>query len=374
MILRAALLVLSLALPAAAQDLAGRQAAETARAAAAQLQAAHQQLRLASRAEDRIAALTETVRAYETGLTALRAGLRQVTIRERALDRVFASRRAHIARLLGVLFTMERTPAPLLLLHPSGPIGTARSGQMIADLTPALQAEAEALRFDLETLQLLRGLQETSVAELEEGLTGVQVARAQLASALTQRLDLPRRFVTNQEAMDRLVTSSQTLNSFAIGLADLPESSLTPTERPNVGDLALPVSGTLLRGFNQVDAAGIRRPGWVIATAPASLVSSPLEATVRYAGPLLDYGKVIILEPAQGSLLILGGLRDVHVTTGEIIRRGGPVGLMGGALPSADDFLTETGQGTGAPATETLYMEVREAGAPVDPATWFARP
>ena len=370
----ALLVAMMLPLPALAQETTGRLAAETAMRAADDLRAARETLSLASRAEDRITALSETVRAYETGLSALRSGLRQVTIQERALSSAFETRRTQIASLLGVLTTMERAPAPLLLLHPTGPLGTARSGQMIADLTPALQAEADALKFDLETLQLLRGLQETAATDLEAGLSGVQVARAQLASAMSQRIDLPRRFVSDPVAMGALVEGAETLTAFATGLSDLPEASLAPVEGPTVGTLDLPVAGRILRRFQETDAAGIRRPGWIVATQPASLVTSPVDATIRYAGPLLDYGKVIVLEPAQGSLLILAGLREIYGTTGEIITQSAPVGLMGGALPSADDFLTETREGGGTQASESLYIEVREAGAPVDPATWFAGP
>ncbi|MGB1024817.1 MAG: peptidase M23, partial [Paracoccaceae bacterium] len=56
------------------------------------------------------------------------------------------------------------------------------------------------------------------------------------------------------------------------------------------GAVPLPVFGVLLGGFEAQDAAGISRPGLLLATAPAALVTSPWFGTVRYAGPLLDYG------------------------------------------------------------------------------------
>jgi hypothetical protein len=40
-------------------------------------------------ARDRVEALTETVRAYEQGLLALREGVRQAALRERAILTVF---------------------------------------------------------------------------------------------------------------------------------------------------------------------------------------------------------------------------------------------------------------------------------------------
>lgn len=45
---------------------------------------------------------------------------------------------------------------------------------------------------------------------------------------------------------------------------------------------------------------------------------------------------------------------------------------MGGPEPEAKEFLFTAASAGEANRTETLYMEVRRGGAPVDPATWFA--
>jgi septal ring factor EnvC (AmiA/AmiB activator) len=106
------------------------------------LATAMQALETAAKARDRVAALTQTIRAYEEGLAALREALRQAELRETTLTLSFNAKRDRIAQLLGVLAQMEADPGPLLLLHPDGPLGTARSGMILAEVTPALQAEA----------------------------------------------------------------------------------------------------------------------------------------------------------------------------------------------------------------------------------------
>jgi len=131
------------------------------------------------------------------------------------------------------------------------------------------------------------------------------------------------------------------------------------------------VAGTILRHAGEADAAGITRPGIVIATRPRALVTTPAPATVRYRGPLLDYGNVIILEPQAGILLVIAGLDVVYGKTGEVLPGGSPVGLMGGPVIGDDGLLTATGDGAGFRRTETLYVEVRENNTPVDPETWF---
>ncbi|NHX27580.1 peptidoglycan DD-metalloendopeptidase family protein, partial [Escherichia coli] len=138
------------------------------------------------------------------------------------------------------------------------------------------------------------------------------------------------------------------------------------------GALPLPVQGVVLRQFNETDAAGVRRPGLIIATPPLALVTTPSPATIRYLGPLLDYGNVIILEPASDSLLVLAGLEQVYGAVGEVLPAGAPVGLMGGADPNVAAFLNDTQQGGGATRPETLYIELRQNNTPVDPSAWFS--
>jgi hypothetical protein len=96
--------------------------------AAADLQTAIVAMQAATGARDRVAALTQTIRAYELGLDAVREGLRQVTIRETALTLQFEAQRDQVARLIGVLESLPTDPGPLLLLHPAGPLGLAAAG------------------------------------------------------------------------------------------------------------------------------------------------------------------------------------------------------------------------------------------------------
>ena len=143
-----------------------------------------------------------------------------------------------------------------------------------------------------------------------------------------------------------LIASTETLDGFASGLSEIAvdeaEGSL-PGITHRKGALPLPVRGRILRRAGEADAAGITRPGLVLATRPNALVTTPAAATIRYHGPLLDYGNVIILEPEAGVLLVLAGLQTVYGEIGEVVPGGGPVGLMGGPALDAGAILTQTG-------------------------------
>ncbi len=346
--------------------------AEAAAAAAEKLAIAADQLAAAEGARDRVAALTVTVQAYEDGLIALRDGLRRAAIRRHAIEAELAAKSDEVAQLLGVLQTMGRAPAPLLLLHPLGPTGTARSGMILADVTPALQARAEALKAQLDELVILQALQEDAADRLAQGLSGAQAARSALATAIQDRTDLPKSYVDDPVQMALLIASAETLDAFATSLADVPTGPEGTAALSPSGDLPLPVFGTVIRKFGEADAAGVTRPGLVIATRPRALVTTPAPATVRFMGPLLDYGNVVILEPAAGVLFVFAGLAETFGEAGEILPKGSPIGLMGGISPAVDAILSETDQGNGIQANETLYLEVREGQGPVNPAIWFA--
>lgn len=346
--------------------------AEAAQAAADQLNAASIALQEADGRRDRVSALTQIVQAYEAGLSAMRDGLRRASIREQALARDLSAKSRDIAQLLSVLQTIEGAPTPLLMMHPSGPLGSARSGMIVSEVTPALQAEAAALKAQLDEMTTLRRLQESASETLHSGLSEVQDARLALSQAISNRTDLPRRFTEDPVKTAILLDSSETLAAFASGLSLI---SIDGTETNAAfapiakGDLPLPVVGQLLRRFNESDAAGIRRPGILIATRPRALVTTPVAASIRYRGPLLDYGNVIILEPEAGVLIVMAGLGQVYGSIGDVLPEGSAIGLMGGAVNTNLTSITLPG---GEVRSETLYIEVREGNTPVDPSNWFA--
>lgn len=369
--LLALLTALALAGPAPAQV---PDPADAAHDAARRLDAAARRLATADNGRNRVRALTETIQAYEAGLEAMREGLRRAAIREEVLARDLAARRTGIARLLAALQTMSRAEVPVLLTHPGGPLGTARAGMIVSDVAPALERRTAELRSRLQEVSVLRALQQTASNKLREGLDGLQGARAALSQAMADRTDLPRRFTADPVQTALLIASTETLDAFASGIGQIAENEV-PGGLPGIsgrkGALPLPVQGRILRRAGQADAAGITRPGIVIATPPRALVTTPAPATIRYRGPLLDYGNVIILEPEAGILLVFAGLDVVYGQAGEVVPGGSPVGLMGGA--DSHNGLVQAMDGAAGPArnSQTLYVELRQKNSPVDPETWF---
>lgn len=374
MILRALACLVCIAAPVTVSA-QGDTPADAARLAARQIEDAALALEQADGARDRVRALTQTVHAYEAGLAAMRDGLRRAAIREAQLTTQLAAREEETAALLGALQGIAVAPEPVLMLHPDGPIGSARSGMILTEIVPVLNVRAAALRKDLEEVRTLRLLQQNAAQILENGLSGVQQARADLSQAVAERTDLPRRFTQDPVRTAILISSTETLEAFASGLGQIvldgDISAAPEAMRLDKGNLPLPALGVVIRRAGEKDAAGIARDGIILATRPRALVTTPTAATVRYMGPLLDFGNVVILEPAPETLFVLSGLDVVFGEVGQVLPEGEPVGLMGGADPELGEIVSTSGDDTGTDRSETLYIEVREGNSPVDPETWF---
>ncbi len=337
---------------------------EAAQQAAAALRAAEAQLQSADTARDRIAALTETVRAYEAGLSAMRAGQRDIALRADEITITLEDRRGALSRLLGVLTAISKTPEPVRQSHPQGPLQTIRAGMLVADVTPAIEAEIVGLRTLLAEAAALQSEQDAAAATLAEGLQGAQAARAALGQAVSERTDLPARFEDDPVQTALLVASAQTLGDFAAEIAATrPDAAATLVAS---GDLPLPVDGIVLPD----DGSG--RPGVRLAAPPRALVTAPADATILFQGQLLDYGNVVILEPATDVMFVLAGFAEVFGTAGQVLPAGAPIGLLGDGAGPNDGILTENLPVVSGETAQALYLEVRDGQTPVNPDAWFA--
>jgi septal ring factor EnvC (AmiA/AmiB activator) len=374
----AAAACVTLAGPALSQDQSpANQAVSDAETAAAMLRASIGELAEAVTADDQVVALTEVIRGYETGLAALRDGLRQASAREAELRTRFEAQRDTLGQVLGAMTALQQSPESTMLLHPAGALANARSAMLLSGVTPGLRAEAEALQGDLDEIATVRELQSNAAGMLGSGLASVQEARRLLSSAVTDRSSMPVRYAEDPEELSTLRNSAQSLDDFATGIAKMEKDIGAPMDdfEGAQGSLRLPVIGTILRPYNEADAASVKRPGWVIATAPAALVQTPWPATIRYRGPFLDYGNVMIVEPGRGYLMIFAGLSQVFGEVGDVLKKGDPVGLMGGAEAPAQEFgsqfVADAARGNQAGRSESLYLELRRGNETLDPADWF---
>ncbi len=337
------------------------------------LNSARTKLSSADSYRNRIKALSNLIQKTENSLSDLRSKYRFIKLQTGKLNKDLIFQKEKISKLAGALLVVGQEPLQSKLLHPEGALNTARSSLILSDILEGVRTEAEDLNRDLEKLQLLTNLSQRAEKEMQLSLEIIQTARATLVKAASDRTDLPQRFIDDPEKISSLSKSSKSLGEFAVALNSLERKLIIPNEpilKNNKGGLALPAEGLVTRKFNEADAAGIVRPGIIIRTKEYSIVTSPVAATVRYAGPLSDYGMVSILEPSEGILFIFAGLNQVFGEPGQILPEGSLVGLMGGEDINIKTFTTEKELNSGR-LSQSLYIEVRRNDEPQNPFDWF---
>lgn len=377
---RLAAIALACALPgsagaeAAATTAADPLAAASARIAEAsgQIAAAGKTLEAANGASDQVAALGRAIEAYDAALSVLRDGVAEAAAREQAIGVDLSDRREEISRLLAALETMSRTPQPVQAMHPLGPVGAARAAAMMTRLTPELQAQAEKLSGELDGLQAARRLRTQGETSLQAGLATLTAAQARLSDAMSRAA--PPEAGPDSPTATLLARDSVTLGDLAAALARsagaAPPAAMPPTAPT---PYAWPIDGAVLHHYNEPDAAHVRHPGIVVTATPFALVSAPADAIVRYAGPFLEYGYVVVLEPDPETMIVLAGLAQLRVQTGAAVARGELLGVLGGRPLGVEEYVMLPESGTGAAGGETLYIEVRRDRGPIDPEPLFAK-
>lgn len=317
-------------------------------------------------APDDLGGLVARVTAAERAAVAAQDGVAATAAAEDALVRDLALRREEIGRLVAALQAVSRSRgAGGPGLHPEGPLAAARARGMIAALGPGLEAEAEGLAARLRAVAAARSDRTAALAAQDVARGDLEAARMALDAVLAAR-PVPEATAPVPVALAR---RAETLGDLAEGIAA--QGGAGPDIAAPMA-LGWPATGRVLRGFRDADGAGVRRPGLVVEAGPRTLVTAPAAGQVRYAGPFLDYGYVVVIAPRADVLVTLAGLARLDVAMGAALAAGDLVGALGGAGRDEQEHVIP-GQGpTGETPMETLYIEIRHGQEAVDPAPWFA--
>lgn len=324
-------------------------------------------LRVARGDDSRLAALGQAVTAHEAALSALRAGLRAMAASEQDMTGEIDAEAGQLRRLISALQSLSRAPASALLAARGGPLQATRAAMLMAGIAPELDRRVAALGQRLRALQALRKSQEQVRAEARGALASLQELRAETTNALGRR---DRAGLVARPELRRQAKAAAARARDLDGLAAALGQAGMKTDAP-FGAAPLPVAGRIIAGFGEPDPWGRAGHGWSIEAPAFAQVTTPWDATIRYAGPLIDYGQVVVLEPEADYLVVLAGLAHVDRQAGETVLAGERLGDLGGPLPTGDEILLADTAEAGQTRQKTLYVEIRRSGKPQDPAEWF---
>ncbi|MEM1300658.1 MAG: peptidoglycan DD-metalloendopeptidase family protein [Pseudomonadota bacterium] len=369
--LAGALLIATLALVGAAR---AQSPAEQMDQTRTQLEAASTALKKASGGRARLAALGKAVAAHEHALSTYREVLRRMRGREGRMKADLAKDSTRLETLVGAMQSLSQAPRSAIMMFPGGPVAAMRGAGMMSEISPELATAAARLRGRLDKIQQSRAAQEAARVEIRGTLATLQALRNQTSEALSTRRGrkLPSRadLKAQAEVAAQTATNLGELSSaLRASEAGDPHALVSFTEAR--GLISPPVRGQVIAWFGDKDPQG-RKGFGITMNAPAyAEVSAPWDGTIRYAGPLIDYGEVVILEPETGTLMVLAGLARTERVAGEIVLAGERLGDLGGPIPSSDEFLLEETTDRDEIGNRKLYIELRRGDEAVDPAVWF---
>jgi murein hydrolase activator len=283
-----------------------------------------------------------------------RTALGRLNLQEAELKARMGHNQQSLTRMLGALQMYARNPPPPLLVDPRSARDAVRAAILIKAITPELEDRARTFAVQSQALKRIRRQTDAENGVLFQAESRVAEREAEIADLIVQKQALEKQLYADAAAAQSEV---QKLADRARSMGEL-VSTLDARDGGGSGDalpvrFTPPVQGPLAHGFGQPGGDPERAKGMTWTTGANAAVLAPAAAVVDYAGPLKGWGLVLILR-AGDYHLVMAGLGELGTETGRTVAGGEPVGKMPNDTPHPE-----------------LYLEVRQAARPVDPARWL---
>lgn len=313
------------------------------------------------------------------------------------------ARRDVLAEVLGALERMGLNPPPALLVKPEDALSSVRSAILLGAVVPELRGQTDALLADLndlarvttsieaertkltttvrqqaeeqKRLALLLDEKKALQEQQQAALADERAKAAALAAKATSLKDLIASIETEIEAKRsaeekvRRAEEERLRREATLAAMPVPDQNQLASAQPFSSltkQIALPVTGRIVRRFGEDDGNGAVMHGDTVTTQSDAIVTAPSDGDVLYAGPFRSYGQLLILNAGDGYHVVLAGMGRISVSPGQSVLAGEPVGAMGGAEASTASASQDEN------VTPELYIEFRKDGKPVDPAPWWS--
>ena len=348
----------------------------------------------AQQLSEKMIAIAARIQEAEGLITAAEERLAKLGEEESTLTGELKQRRESLSDLLAGLQQLERNPPPPVVTDPADAVAAVRGAMLFTAVVPEIKTRAALLAQSLGRLQALRA----SISREQSALKGenerLEAERREIAALHERKLQLLQ--VTGGELereadrMARLTKKAQSLRELIATIelerrkreaeaeASAKEAEAkalaekAERERPKLafvaarGSLEFPAQGQKLRVFGEADGLGGSAKGLFIATRQEAQVTAPAPGRVEFAGPFRSYGQLLILDVGEGYLVLLAGLGTISAQSGQFVRAGEPVGVMGHE-PARGTMIGDSMDET----RPILYVEFRKNGSAVDPSPWW---
>ena len=243
---------------------------------------------------------------------------------------------------------------------------SAGNSFITATLADHRNALIDAVRADLDRLQATEASLDDARKRLESAQQSENERLAELSDARDRRklalAEINNNIATRNTRVDRLRSEAEDLEVLIAELTriltNIPISDSVPFGERK-GQMAMPVTGPVVRKFGQSRADGRLRWEGILVGAPAGQeVRAVHYGRVVFSDWLPGMGLLVVLEHGDGYLSLYGHNQDLVTEVGEWVDPGAVIAHVGDS---------------GGQATTGLYFEIRKNGSPIDPARWLAR-
>jgi ubiquinone biosynthesis protein COQ9 len=313
-----------------------------------------ERIRLATSIQD----IQEAIASQQVLLQSHRAQTRTAEV---ALDKALQNSSATLQQLL----QLARRPAAAALLPDADPRKTLHGAALLRWQANTLQKDIAHLNEKLDALAQAEAVQQATLDRLDTDAARLTEEQHNLNKKLEEKQNLYAAQKEEAERLkkelDMLAKKEETLRGFLNALDKRhPATQANPlplAEDENTRSNGRhPVAGTVSRRFGE-NYQGYNSQGITYTAPEAALVTAPISGRVAYAGAYAKYGEVIILAVGKGDYLVLAGLKDVLVRSGETLAAGEPVGRL---KDGGEDCCH-------------LYVELRRRGTPINPLPYLLR-
>lgn len=333
-----------------------------------------------ARTQAQAAALAARIQQAEADITEAEVRLALIGDLQLELNARLAQRQQPLVRLSAALQNMARRPLALSALKPGSLKDTVYLRAVLATTVPEIRERTADLRDDLDRSKALAAEAKSTLAKLRDGEGLLNEKRRELAALeVRQRIasreansiarrEQERALVLAEEArdLDDLVGELDRVGALRRELAALPGPILRPqqpgaarvvktadrrssrTSSSPPADLRLPVEGRTLAGFGETGDSGLRSRGLTLAPRGGAQVVAPAAGRVAFSGPYRGFGRIVIIEHANGWTSVITGLERSNVATGTELVAGSPIGAA-------------------ASVNAAITLELRRDGKPVNP-------
>ena len=343
---------------------------------------------------DKLIDLAKTLGSQKKAVAEADAHIKSLASEAIVIRSDLAEKQDKLSELLAGLQRLEQNPPPALVVDPQDVLQALRGAMMFGAVVPEMRTQASALKGQLNRLEAIQTETESTKKNLNDAVLALNVSQQELKSlqvekksfAITAAKDLEaekqraanlaaqaknlKQLLATLEAAKIEAEARKTAEVKAreeaekLKLAALAKPVIAISEQ--LGRLAYPVQGDILKQFGDDNGLGSQLEGVAIATTAGQNVISPVDGRVEFAGPFRSYGQLLILNAGEGYLVLCAGMKQISAEIGQSVRAGEPLGIMGEG-PSSVAIIG----GEQELARPVLYVEFRKNNEPVDPSPWW---